>query len=704
MRRWLRSAVIVALAVGTAMAAAGGDGRTPPEGRRPGKKGAGGTERARPRFAGEVEVRERWEDLVGIAGSASEGTTGREQLSRRPLLRVGEIVETVPGLVATQHSGGGKANQYYLRGFNLDHGTDLAVRVGGVPVNMPSHGHGQGYADLNFVIPETIERVRYRKGPYFAEVGDFSAAGAVDVDLVDRLEAPLATVAVGGFGFRRAVAGTSVDAGRGTWTVVAEGFHYDGPWERPDDFRKGNLLVRRVVGDGGDGWSLTAMAYDGSWLATDQIPRRAVRSGLLDRFGLIDPDPRGDTVRASVALERHRADRVGLTSLLVYAVRYEFDLVSDFTYYLDDPVHGDEFEQEDRRWVAGVEVTRRWRGSLLGLPAESGVGLQVRHDAIRNALYHTESLARIGVIRRDAIRQWGSGAWAETWMRPAPRLRLGLGFRVDRFGAEVTAYRPENSGRASDWLASPKLQLAFRMYPSVEAYVDVGYGFHSNDARGATIRIDPRSGRPVRRVDPLVRAWGSEIGLRWHRGGLHATLSAFVLDLDSELLFVGDGGTTEASRPSRRVGLEWASHWELDRHVGVDLDATWTRARFTDDDPAGDRIPGAIEGTLAAGVSVREVGPFSGTLRIRAFSGGALSEDNSVRWGPTTLVDGRVEYRLRPGLALVAEGFNLLDSEDDDIAYYYVSRLPGEPPEGVADVHFHPMERRTFRVALLWRR
>jgi hypothetical protein len=652
-----------------------------------------------------VEVAERGDDLVGIASSASEGTTGLEQLSLRPRLRAGDLVETVPGAVATQHSGGGKANQYFLRGFNLDHGTDFAVTVGGMPVNMPSHGHGQGYADLNFLIPELVQRARYRKGPYFAEVGDFSSAGGVDFDLVRALPRSLIELTVGGFDYQRALWADSFAAAGGDLTSAVEYFHSDGPWQRGDDYERVNGYLGYRRGDALEGWSLTAMASDGEWLSTDQVPRRAVESGLIDRYGLLDPGPRGATSRFSLSGEVHRGAATSLTSASAYAVRYELDLISNFTYFLEDPVAGDQFEQVDRRWIYGAALIHRWTGHLGSRHAENAVGLTLRFDDIANGLYRTVELARAATTRQDDVRQLGGGIWGESWLRWTPELKLGLGLRADHYRADVTAVRPANTGSADAWILSPKASLVWRAAPPLEVYLNAGTGFHSNDARGATIRLDPVSGEPVERVDPLVRASGVDAGFRISAvGGYQGTVTLFSLELDSELLFVGDAGATEASRPSRRQGVEWTNYWQLNPALGIDFDVTWTDAEFTAGDAAGAEIPGAIETTVAAGPTVSEQGPWSGALRLRYFSGGPLVEDGSVTWGSTLIVNGRLGYRWNDRLGVALDGFNLLGREDDDIAYYYASRLPGEPAEGVEDVHFHPMERPSVRLSLTWRR
>ena len=649
----------------------------------------------------EIEVRGREDDLVGIAGSASEGIIGRVDLEKRPILRPGELVETTPGVIATQHSGGGKANQYFLRGFNLDHGTDFSVAVDGVPVNMPSHGHGQGYADLNFLIPETVASVAYRKGPYSAEHGDFSSAGGVELELLDRFDSGRLELSAGSFDFDRLLwADSRTGQGGGSFAAAVELFHQDGPWQRGDDYRGGKAYLRYAQGDAGRGLALTALVYDASWLATDQIPQRAVAAGRVDRFGLIDPGPRGDTRRASLALRGHQAGERSFGEWQIYAVSYDFGLVSNFTYFLDDPENGDQFEQADRRLVVGGKIRRQWALELAGRPAELAAGLDLRHDAIDNGLYRTTDLRRTRTVREDAIAQTTGGPWGEATFAPTRGFRLRLGLRADLYDADVDADRAANSGSRRDAIVSPKLALIFGPWRKTELYLNLGQGHHSNDARGAVIRVDPNTGEAVARVDPLVRSRGIDIGVRSAAiPGLNTTLTLFQLELDSELLFVGDGGATEASRPSRRRGLEWTNFWRFAQTLTVDFDLTLTEAEFRDADPAGREIPGAVKRTLAAGLTYQNE-RLSASLRWRYFGGGALIEDGSVKAASTSLLNGQIGFEVSRRLRLDLEVFNLLDREASDIEYFYASRLPGEPAAGVEDRHFHPLESRSARLLM----
>ncbi|MEM9292788.1 MAG: TonB-dependent receptor [Acidobacteriota bacterium] len=654
----------------------------------------------------EIEVRGRETDLIGITDSANEGATSWIQLEKRPILRPGELLETAPGVVATQHSGGGKANQFFLRGFNLDHGTDFSVSVAGVPVNFPTHGHGQGYADLNFLIPELTATVQYRKGPYFAETGDFSAAGSLDIQLVDRLPRDFLKISGGSDDYGRilwAGSGQRENPADGRWVTAVDVFQENGPWTREEDYDGFKAYARYSEGDSARGFDINFLAYDADWLSTDQIPRRAVESGQIGRFDLIDPGPRGSTFRSTLSAELRRADANSLTRWRGYLQSYDFDLISNFTYFLEDPVDGDQFQQLDERWTGGGELRHHWHSSEGTRDIEYVAGFQLRYDDIENGLFRTRDRVRIGTVRSDDVQQTSGGVFVEGLVRWSDKVKTKLGVRADYLSVDVDSNLAANSGSEDDLLVSPKLSLILGPWSDTEVYLNFGRGFHSNDARGGTLRIDPVSGEPASSVELLVPGWGADLGLRRTMlPGWQMTLTFFVLELDSELVFVGDGGATEANSGSRRQGIEWTNYWELDEHWTLDLDVTYTDSEFTDEDPAENRIPGAIEDTIAAGVSFDDDRWF-GSLRWRYFGDVPLIEDGSVIWESSSVTNGRFGHRFANGLELALEVFNLLDSEDSDIEYFYASRLPGEPAEGIEDVHFHPMPEPSARLVATWR-
>jgi hypothetical protein len=654
-------------------------------------------------FVNLADVENPAEDLVGIAMSASQGAVTARQIDSRPIMRAGEVLETVPGVIISQHSGEGKANQYYLRGFNLDHGTDFATTVAGVPVNMPTHAHGHGYSDLNFLIPELVSGVQFEKGPYFADQGDFSAAGAANINYANSLSGPIARVSMGGQGWGRVVYADSPRVGDGRLLFAAELNHNDGPWTRGDNYRKVNGVLRYSQGDALNGFSVSGLAYHGIWNSTDQLPGRAIADDDIGRFDTLDRSSGGETSRYSGSVELQRTTAAGTTRATAYVMKYGLDLFSNFTFYLDDPEHGDQFEQLDRRWVSGARVTHRWFNKWAGRTLDNTAGVQLRHDAIGAiGLYHTEARVRLSTVREDAVGQTSGGLYFQNQVQWTGKIRTQVGLRGDLYRFDVDAGDPANGGKDVAGLVSPKGGVVIGPWQGTEFYVNAGEGFHSNDARGATITRDPGTGEPVQRVTPLVRAKGAEVGVRTVRiPKLQSTFTVWTLTLASELLFVGDAGTTEPSRPSRRTGVEWTNYYRPRRWLTFDADLAWSRAHFTDAAPEGDYIPGAVDTVASLGVTVDPARKIFGSLRLRYFGPRPLVEDNSVRSRDTSLVNGQVGYQLRRGVRIAVDLFNLLNATASDIDYYYRSRLPGESLEGVDDIHTHPALPRTVRVGLL---
>ncbi len=655
-------------------------------------------------FANLADVENPSENLVGIAQSASQGAITARQLEERPLMRDGEVLETVPGLIVTQHSGEGKANQYFLRGFNLDHGTDFATTLAGMPVNMPTHAHGQGYMDLNFVIPELVTGVQFSKGPYYADQSDFVTAGSSNINYANALDRALAQVEIGGQGYERALIAISPRVGNGHIVAALDLTHNDGPWDHPDDYQKINGVLRYSQGDAVNGFSVTAMGYHGQWNSTDQVPERAIASGLIDRFGAIDPTDGGHTYRYSGTVDWQHGSSNGNASTRVtaYGIGYDLHLFSNFTYYLNDPVHGDQVEQADHRFITGAKVTHRRLARWGGRTVQNTIGAQVRNDDITNVgLYATEARVRLSTTSQAAVIETLAGAFAQNEIEWTPWLRTLAGVRADVARFDVDALQTINSGVTSAGLVSPKGGVTFGPWRGTEFYVNAGMGFHSNDARGTTQKVDP-DGNPSEPVTPLVRAKGAEVGFRTVAiPHLQTTVTAWMLRLDSELVFSGDEGTTEPSRPSARRGIEWTNYYRALAWLVFDGDVAWSRARFTEYDPVGQYVPEAVGTVLSAGATVDEYHKWFGSIRLRYFGPRTLIEDNSVRSKPTTLVNLQTGYRIARNVKLALDVFNLFNVADSDIDYFYTSRLPGEPPDGVADVHTHPTLPRTARVNLI---
>jgi len=623
---------------------------------------------------------------VGIASSGSEGVVGYADFENRPISRAGELAENVPGLVATQHSGTGKANQYFLRGFNLDHGTDLAGFVDGAPVNMRSHGHGQGYLDLNFLIPELIERIDYTKGPYHAEIGDFGSAGSLAFTTRSRLDRPFVEATGGSFGYWRALAAGSADVGGGTVLAGVEGTFSNGPWVLDENLRKGNALLKYSAAD----WSLGLSGYAARWTSTDQVPERAIASGLIPRLGFIDPELGGRAGRVALTFNGSFGD----TKVAAYALASRLRLTSNFTYLLDDPVNGDQFRQVDRRGVFGGSVRHRFGSG--GVTWR--IGGEGRFDRIgKVGLYRTTAGAIRETVREDRVDEYSGGAFGEGEIALVPGLRLVLGLRGDVIGYRVRSDLAANSGKGSDGILTPKAALAWQAAPGLEFYANYGEGFHSNDVRGATIAIDPASGDPADRVPVFARSRGYELGSRIERGAFAASLVGYRLDLASELVFVGDAGTTEPNDATRRHGAELALFWRPTGWLTIDGAAAVTRARFRGVAPGQTRIPGATPNVIGGGISAQASPELTLTARLRHFGSAPLIENASQKSRATTLVN-LGGYWERGRLRLGAEVLNAFAARDPDISYFYASRLPGEPADGIEDRHIHPVEPRQLRI------
>ena len=645
-------------------------------------------------------------NLVGDAISASEGVVGQTEIAIRPLLRTGEVLELVPGMVVTQHSGSGKANQYFLRGFNLDHGTDFATFVDNMPVNMVSHGHGQGYTDVNFIIPEAVSMMTYKKGAYYADVGDFSGAGSVSVSTAKELENDLVSLTIGEYGYQRALFMGDEQLFDGNTLVAFEANRYDGPWtDISEDIEKYNLLLKhsRDLSDGI--LSLTVMGYDNAWNSADQIPTRAVEQGIIDEFGSLDDSVGGESSRYSVSASWQNT----AWQASAFLIDYDLNLWSNFTYFLDDESNGDQFEQVDARRIYGANLEYNDDGQFFSYAMNNRYGFQARFDDIDEVgLYQTQARERLGVTRSDQIEQSSLGVFWENKIVWNHHLRTVFGLRYDTIDYDVTSLvdtnrfgvdLSDNGGAANDSLFSTKASVIYSFNDLWESYLSAGQGFHSNDARGAVISIDPSSGDEVQTVDPLVRSEGYELGLRgFLLDRLNISFALWTLDLDSELLFVGDAGNTEASRPSTRNGFEFVANYYFTENLSADFEYAYTDAKFSDDSEEGDHIPGAIEGVVQAGLNVGLAKNWLGSLRVRHFGKRPLIEDGSVESDSTTTWNLRAAYQ-KAKWRVTADALNLLDSNDHDIDYFYGSRLQTEASGAeVEDIHYHVIEPRTIRL------
>ena len=665
-----------------------------------------------------INVQDRAADLIGIADSATQGTVGTKEIRDRPILRTGEILEAVPGLIITQHAGGGKANQYFLRGFNLDHGTDFAIFLDGMPLNLPSHAHGEGYSDMNVVIPEFVKRINYEKGPYDAHVGNYGSAGSAHLEFADTLAQNFVQVEGGMFGYGRFVFGASHQLGAGNLLYGGEAYHDNGPWTHPDNYYKFNGLLTYSHGDDADGYTLTARGYHGTWHSSDQIPANAVP--LVGFFGTLNPTDGGNSQRYSLQGAWHRQGTNSQTMLMGYGFYYDLDLFSDFTYYLTDHIRGDQFEQKDNRWVAGLNLRQTFFNRWLGREMANTFGLQVRNDWIHNGLFQTEDRRRVDktdfsagttlplTTEADRFSDTQIGFYAENRVRWSGKFRSDAALRGDLEYFDVTSLvTPANTGTAEKILPSPKLSLVFGPWSKTEYYVQGGFSFHSNDGRGATQTVQPVSAAnpypntPVAPIPPLVPTKGAEVGVRSAAvSHLQSTLSLWYLHSASELQQDGDtGGTVASQQPSNRYGVEWANYYTPRQHLVIDFDFADSRARFTTIDsidaapnsPGGRWVPEAVGVVVASGVTLQDYKKISMSLRLRNFGPRNLTSDAIFRSKATILINTQLGYQINKIWRLAVESLNVLNRYDHDIDYAYESQITPTAPPAFTDV-FHPVE------------
>lgn len=641
-------------------------------------------------------------DQLGIAATSSQGAITRQELDLRPVYRVGQLLETIPGLTVTAHSGEGKANQYLLRGFNLDHGTDLATFIDGMPVNMRTHTHGQGYTDLSFLIPELAGGVTFTKGPYFAAEGDFGSVGADHIHLLDAMPTQIA-VSAGTLDDQRVFAGGSTTLSNGATLLAAgEWAHLDGPWDHPDDYRKTNLAVRWRQGNDGEGNWVTGLYSRGRWNATTDQPRRAVTKGLIGRFGTLDPSDGGQSERFSLSGGLARSTSRWALKANAYVVRQQLTLWNNFTHLLEDPLRGDQHGQNDRRTFAGGAASATYATSWGVLDTVTIVGAQVRYDQIYVDLRKTQTRLDLATLRADRVREVSASVYVENTTRWNSWVRTVLGARQDYFHVVDHSLVGGLSGVEGQSLFQPKASLVLGPWREAELYVSAGRGFHSNDGRAGLIEGDDGSAT-YRRPPLLVRSSGLEVGVRASPvRGLHAALTLFQTDFDSELVYNADAGQTEAGRPSRRRGLEASVQYRPLAWLELNSNIAISRARYRDADPTGSHIEDAPGFVGSIGALVDNLGPWFGAIQWRDLGSHPLVEDNSVRSPGYREVNLNVGYKFNPRTKVRLDVFNVTGSRSNAADYYYEDRISAsDPSSGVADIHSHPLEPRSARISII---
>ncbi len=655
----------------------------------------------------EVVVRGRAANLLGLADSAMQGSVSQEDLSHRALLRTGEVMEAVPGLLITQHSGDGKANQYFSRGFNLDHGTDFSFNADDVPINLPSNAHGQGYTDLNFLIPDLVKEVNYSKGLNSVEYGEFNTAGSANFVYPNTLPQNIASLTMGEWGYQRGLLAASNPLGSGNLLYAVEVCGYDGPWDVPEDNKKYNGLLRYSYGNSESRWAITASLYQAAWTSTDQVPQRAVDEGLIDFWGSLDPTDGGKTKRYSVWASWNGQSQDCQSMVMAYETYFHMNLWSNFTYFTDDPVHGDQFEQEDERYITGAKARQIYNNTIAGLAMKNEIGADFRNDDVPIlGLYDTEAHIPWQTVQLNQMVQTSGAPYAENTTYWTPWLRSILGYRHDFFHFKVNGATPATSGEADANIAEPKVALVLRPYEGpVELYANYGWGFHSNDAR--IIAPDALNQLSIMgnnvNTAPLVHAEGEEVGARFGWQNLfESTVSLWRLHLDSELTFDGDAAAPSPNGPSTRNGVEWSNSLRP-KPFFLDFDYSWCQARFDqtalDDDGEhpGEYVPEAPVNMATATLGTDPIEGWSADCRLRYFGARPLVPDNSVQSSDLTLVSLRVSRQLTENQSIFFDIFNLFNQRGYDISYYYATSVQSGAPS-IPDINSKPAEPRSLRV------
>ena len=646
------------------------------------------------------------------AMTASSSAAVRQfDIALRPRESSQELLRLVPGLVIAQHAGGGKAEQIFLRGFDADHGTDVAISVDGTPVNMVSHAHGQGYADLHFLMPEVIDHADVRKGPFDVRDGDFATAGAVAFHTKDRIDAGDITLRRGSYDTEHAVAllpfGGDADHAGG---YIAGSAHYtDGPFLRKQDYSRLNGFAKFTAPVTDDiGLVVTASGFGGHWNASGEIPTRAVDEGLIDRYGTIDPVEGGDTRRfdLSVAL-RSRGGSTSDWEARLYTVQYRFQLFSDFTFFLVDSLHGDAIEQDDARTVVGGTAHYGRQASLFGLSGAWQVGVSARDDRADVQLFHQQARVRLDARTAVQLAQLSGAQWAQYNLQLSDRVRLDLAIRNDiyRFdvadqlatgsfdGVPAAADAVHPNGVRTKGILSPKANLAFDVTNSTSLFANVASGFHSNDARDVLLA----SGSD----NVLPRAVSAELGARHTWNGGSFALSVWTLNLQSELVWSGDEGTTEASGRTRRIGLDLEGRTRLFSWLWIDADLNLAHGRFVNAPAGANLIPLAPTVTATGGLIVRDVGSASGGLRARYVGPRAAIEDNSVRALGYLVTELFGSYQIHH-VRLIGTVDNLFNVRWNEAQFATTSRLQGEP-HGITELDYTPGSPRTIQLGAEYR-
>jgi hypothetical protein len=634
--------------------------------------------------------------------AATEQTRWAKDLELRPSNTPSDVMRLVPGLIIGQHHGGGKADQILFRGFDSDHGTDFAVFVDGIPVNMVSHAHGQGYADLHWLIPETIDRIEMYKGPYFAHLGDFATSGAMNIVTKRRDKDSSFSVAGGNYNTQRYVGILSPPEGMLFSPYVAfEAYHNDGPFKHENNYIRYNVFTKlSLLSTPSNNLTFLGTFFKTDWDASGEIPARAVRDGTLGRFDSVDPTEGGKSERQNLSLIYNYTDANQSFTAQSWASWYKLQLWSNFTFFLNDPVNGDGIEQFDKRFLTGSNINYRRNYAFWGFPMETLVGFQSRFDHIRVSLYNQARRHRLSTTSSNDIEQTNLGWFAQQEIKPTTWLRTQIGVRLDNFWYDVNqrgAAAEPVSGAASASIVNPKVNVILTPFndnnfaKGVNLFVNFGGGYHSNDARVFVQDPDKK----------IPRYLGGELGFRSRFfDRVDFTLAYWRAHLESELVFVGDEGTFEPAGPSKRQGIETEVRYDILPWLSYDLDVSYTWAKFLN----GDAVPLAPRFLAYTGLTARHPSGLQGRLQMRHIGRRYGIEDRSFQTPTSTIFDLFLKYvwtRYEFFLSLQ----NLADTKWRSAEHVFESRLPGEPAAGVLDSHYTPGEPFSVKAGItihLW--
>lgn len=696
----------------------------------------------------EVVVNARhYENRVGTSDAASEGAVNGQIFNDLPLLRPGEALETVPGMVVTQHSGDGKANQYFLRGYNLDHGSDFAVSIDGMPVNLPTHAHGQGYTDINHLIPELIDRIDYKKGPYFASSGDFSSAGSADIQYRNTIDKSSFSLTAGPWGYNRSlwltssaqnIDGKETDSIKPNWISAVEVLGENGPWVNPEKLRKFNGLLKLSDGSKDNGWSINLTGYKANWNSTDQVPLSLIQSGQLNRFGALDPTDGGYTSRLGASFQWNQNNGESYTKIKGWVQHYEMKLWSDFTYYAyrnprlgcseinnnlsqigaSIPAMGcvlapnansptDQFLQFENRNFMGASIARGWTHEWLRHESIFELGSQIRYDNIHVGLADTQSRVNFNTVSSDVVGETSIGMYLQQIDYWKPWFRTVTGLRDDFVGMRLnSSVINQNSGSAKQSIIQPKFSMILGPWDKTEYFFNIGKGFHSNDARGVINKIDPTTFTSSTPVNALVASLGKEIGMRSEAiQDLQTSLSLWSLHSNSEIIYSADSsiGSTTPNGPSDRVGVEWNNRWSPNKWLSLDLDTSWIKAKYTymnDNGQMGNDIPNAVNRVINARVTIHQGKLWSAGLEMRFIGAYPLSQDGSMIAPSSFIVNARYRQSLNDRMDVSLDVLNLLNRRYYDIAYQQDYQTCATCAYTANGQTVHPGEPRQTRVTL----